>query len=633
MENNEQNDSSFDMSSLDNFSGNESQKTKNFYQGVDFNDCSISGINKNNNTTETNDKITTMKTSEYNRFNQLAQEKAYPYPPDATEIPEINIKDENNLYIKEKNETNFSALKIDKYFDKLNNFDDKKFTKCIHCNYNEINKFYCESCESHYCKDCTKDCKIKNHKLINLENMEEELIKDHRTSIKRIISKKIKANPVNDNNLSELNESVSTYVETRTNDIILIQSINLKNYINYFHFQNISSCLIYLVNKHVMTFKKNCLKIVYEDPKCNNNENNEIQKCDENQNNETQKLNDNQSKNIQIFNENQNNETKKSNNQNEYKIFGEEFVQKYKDKLALIINNDDIKELIDKKQIDDDYLEVILYQKEEKKMYIEDLSFMFKGCRHIKEFNKFIDRKLLDFSRVNTIDHMFSESQIKNIDLSIFGEFPNLTYIDDVFSGCKQLIEINGLQNWNTKKVKSMSNMFKNCSELKIINDISKFEIINTIKFTGMFCNCSSLEKLPDITKWNMSNAIHLEGMFKECRNLRRIPDISLWNVEKVTSMEEMFYKCSALKILPDISLWNVENVTSMKKMFSKCSALEILPDFSKWKLENIQNLSKMFYKCTSLKQSHRPDIRKWQIKNKKVKKSKIFDDEENINL
>ena len=138
-----------------------------------------------------------------------------------------------------------------------------------------------------------------------------------------------------------IKESIENY--TRRNDFLLIARIVLRDYTNYYHFQNILSCYQYLAGRFLHTLDKNCLKIIYEVNK-------------ENKGN----------KEIQIFHPN--------------------FVEKNKDKLKILVNNE-LTEFNYKVTIDDDYLEVILIQ-ESKTDYITDLSYMFCDCENLLGIKK-----------------------------------------------------------------------------------------------------------------------------------------------------------------------------------------------------------------------------------------------------
>ena len=149
---------------------------------------------------------------------------------------------------------------------KLTKFDDNKFNICRQCK-KEENKFFCKDCEQNICVICYNNCKSKNHTLIDLEKCLEE-VKENINNINIYISKyfllpKEKEKEDSDgiekknksyNIMEELEFEANNEIEGKftdyTNDIILINSIKEKKYINYFHYMNIKGCLYYLKKKY-----------------------------------------------------------------------------------------------------------------------------------------------------------------------------------------------------------------------------------------------------------------------------------------------------------------------------------------------------------------------------------------------
>ena len=219
-------------------------------------------------------------------------------------------------------------------------------------------------------------------------------------------------------------------------------------------------------------------------------------------------------------------------------------------------------------------------------------------CEYYK-INKNIDKnilkiKLKEIKSITDFSHMFG---------------------DDMNKGCRELISIQGIDNWhNTINIINISYIFYNCESLKKFPDISKWDTSNITDMSYMFSGCKSLESLPDISKWDMSNVKNLSYMFDFCSSLISLPDISKWNLKNAEDLSYMFYNCSSLVQLPDISKWNIESVKNMSYMFYNCSSLVQLPDISKWNLKNAEDLSYMFYNCSSLIKL--PNISKWNLKN-----------------
>ena len=119
----------------------------------------------------------------------------------------------------------------------------------------------------------------------------------------------------------------------------------------------------------------------------------------------------------------------------------------------------------------------------------------------------------------------------------------------DYFDGCKSLISIEELDNWNTIKITNMSHIFNNCESLSFLPDISKWNTSNVTDMNTMFGSCISISYLPDISKWDTSNVENMSYMFQNCKSLEYLPDISKWDIRRVTKMNRMFDGCNNFEV------------------------------------------------------------------------------------
>ena len=456
------------------------------------------------------------------------------------ETPEIKIKNENPFNFK-------STEIIPNYLNNINEFDDNKFNLCRNCN-NNNNAYYCQRCKKNlciYCREFKKEC---NHELINLQNLKNEANKAikniHDIFMKIFINKNEIDKPVDISNLINNLKGQE--------DLKIINRIIRAKYINFFHYNNIFECKKYLENRYNSCFNKSCLIIYYYPEKLKIGE--------------------------------------------DIQIFGDDFVENNKDKLFLIINNE-YSDLTSKTKIIDEYLEIIIVQKSEDE--IKNLSCMFQNCIYLKDFDTYKDHDLINFNNAEDISFMFNGcTKIETLDLRLFGSFENVINMDSVFSECNNLIEIKGIELWNTVKVKIMASMFNGCEKFERINGIENFNTQNVIDFSEMFCNCQGLVIIPEIKNWEMEKAENLKGMFKECLSLEELPDISKWEIKDVKNMEGMFSGCRSLKTSPDFSKWYLKNVENINEMFKDCCSLEELPNISKWRLKGKVKKSRMFIGC-----------------------------------
>ena len=171
----------------------------------------------------------------------------------------------------------------------------------------------------------------------------------------------------------------------------------------------------------------------------------------------------------------------------------------------------------------------------------------------------------------------------------------NVTYMNSMFNECTALKSLD-LTNFNTAKVTNMSYMFNDCSALASLN-VSKFNTAEVKDMDFMFYNCSTLTSL-NLSNFNNAKVTTMISMFDGCTKLESL-DLSKFNTAEVTNMGCMFYNCSALTSL-NLSNFNTAKVTNMSAMFYNCSALTSL-DLSNFNTEIVTFMSNMFYNCSAL--------------------------------
>ena len=172
----------------------------------------------------------------------------------------------------------------------------------------------------------------------------------------------------------------------------------------------------------------------------------------------------------------------------------------------------------------------------------------------------------------------------------------SITEMTYMFSGCRNLTEIVGLENIDTSSVKNMSSMFYNCSSIESLN-IGSWDTSNVINFTAMFEDCNSLTSL-DVSSWNTSNVTNMHYLFNTCSALTSL-DVSSWDTSNVTDMTGMFYNCSSLTSI-NVSGFNTNNVKSMTNMFKNCSGLTTI-DLSSFSTDSLTVAVGILDGCTKL--------------------------------
>ena len=432
-------------------------------------------------------------------------------------------------------------------------FNNDLVNKCKECMNND-NAFFCETCHENICQSCFQICAEKNHTLKNLKE-EKNIYEKQKESIKTMLAEYSTKFNKKEKNSKEISKE-------KFDNIDIINKIIQKDYLNHFHFQNANKCDEYLKCMYEETGFKDCLQITY---------------------------------------------TTSNFKEERFKIFGQTFVENNKENIYLKINGDmfELVETVEKKEIINDHLEVIMIQKfeNETRKYINNMSCMFCDCKATEiKFSKMKNGPLFDLSNVTDISKMFKNCpNLKEIDLKFLQNINEIKYMDHLFSGCKKLIKIIGINLINTESVKNMKKLFNACGKLEEIVGLKDMRTDNAEILDDIFNGCCKFKQLPDISGWKVDNVKSMKRLFKGCSKLKQLPDIGRWNVGNVKSMKGMFKGCSEIKELPDISGWNLENVISMKGMFKNCRALKSLPDLSKKKLKSLENIDKIFSGCTEL--------------------------------
>jgi len=150
--------------------------------------------------------------------------------------------------------------------------------------------------------------------------------------------------------------------------------------------------------------------------------------------------------------------------------------------------------------------------------------------------------------------------------------YEKLTTLEYMFSGCKDIIEIN-LSNFDTSQATNASYMFYECTSL-ISLDISNF---NTSQITDMGClflRCQSLISL-NLSNFDTSKVTNMGSMFSQCTSLISL-DLSNFNTSKVNFIVYMFSGCTSLLLL-DLSNFDISNINLKNNMFSECSKLQFI--------------------------------------------------------
>ena len=192
-------------------------------------------------------------------------------------------------------------------------------------------------------------------------------------------------------------------------------------------------------------------------------------------------------------------------------------------------------------------------------------SLTFSGCTATGD----LDMSKWDWSSITIWERMFY--MCKNI--TSITNMPHIKppYMNYMFNVCKGLTTID-VSNIDTSKTKELIGVFSECTNLTEINGLENWDTSNVTSLSGLFSQ-TKVTKIEGVENWDTSNVKSLSALFNNCINLENVNFIKNWDLSKVTSMERTFSGCDSLTEI-DLRGVNTESLTSM---FQFCTGSENL--------------------------------------------------------
>jgi surface protein len=243
---------------------------------------------------------------------------------------------------------------------------------------------------------------------------------------------------------------------------------------------------------------------------------------------------------------------------------------------------------------------------------VTNMAQMFMSCSGLTTFN--ITNTLFNTIGVNTSTMFSGCINLSNI-IGLENWDAKFTNLGNMFSNCDSLTIVN-LSNWDTSLVVTIVNLFNGCNNLTSV-DMSGLDLSSCTAwgggFTGAFYQCTSLISV-DVTGVIMrtAGAVTMRETFAYCSSLTTVTGFNTLDLSKVTSMQQMFRSCGLLSNI-NLSGLDLSSCTDLSMMFTSCSSLTTL-DTTGVSFNTIGvNTSSMFSGCVNL--TNITDIENWNAK------------------
>lgn len=200
----------------------------------------------------------------------------------------------------------------------------------------------------------------------------------------------------------------------------------------------------------------------------------------------------------------------------------------------------------------------------------------------------------------------------------------NVTILDHAFQLNGNLIEIDGLENWDVSHVTTMINIFYNDSKLtsEALKGIANWDTENLEILHGAFYSDPGLTNLDFLKNWNVSKLSNMVAAFSYDGNLTDISALANWhtdslqdifsafigtgitnldalrnwNTSKLISMGAAFWATGNLSDISGIANWDVSKVTNFASTFLYDDKIQGLVNLSNWEISDNADANTMFF-------------------------------------
>ena len=243
---------------------------------------------------------------------------------------------------------------------------------------------------------------------------------------------------------------------------------------------------------------------------------------------------------------------------------------------------------------------ICIWSKATEMIFPEDLSYMFAGLTgtgyHLNfSFNDGRTSKLLNFSKVNNISHMFNKTRGWNdntIDISNFTPYLKDSPVKNIESAFEDSTISSVGDISFAKHANNITRAFRNTESLSAA-DLSSWEISEATDATSVFEN-SAISTI-DLSKSSFKNTTSTANMFKDSK--AGSIDLSKATFDKVTDASYMFTNSQASTI--DFTNTNFKEVENAKSMFENAKISSL--DLKHVKFDKVKDFSNFFKNTTSL--------------------------------
>lgn len=168
---------------------------------------------------------------------------------------------------------------------------------------------------------------------------------------------------------------------------------------------------------------------------------------------------------------------------------------------------------------------------------VTSLSAVFACCDKLVDLSGIQD---LDVKNVKDLTRTFEGTAITNLECLRKWATDNVELMNYTFTNCQNLVNIDGIEDWNVQRLKDTIAMFES-TPITDTYAFRKWRTLSLQRTIRMFCNCVCLVDVEGVSHIIMSKVVDTSCMFMCCIMLVDVSPLRRWNFDRWVIADYMY--------------------------------------------------------------------------------------------
>lgn len=202
---------------------------------------------------------------------------------------------------------------------------------------------------------------------------------------------------------------------------------------------------------------------------------------------------------------------------------------------------------------------------------VTSLSSVFANCGKLVDLSGIRD---LDVKNVKDLTRTFEGTAITNLECLRKWATDNVKLMNYTFNNCQNLVNIDGIEDWNVQRLKETIAMFES-TPITDTYAFRKWRTPSLLRTIRMFGYCMHLVDVEGVSYLIMSKVVDTSSMFLYCILLVDVSPLRRWNFTQWT-IADFMYCGTGINSTNGLENHNMGSLESLRRLFAKTQVTTI---------------------------------------------------------